>query len=159
MNNWKVIFATVVIFGAGVITGGLLVNYVQHSHPKPVRKATGPPVVRPSATNQVVTVPDAAKPRLPEVLSRQFLQRLHEELHLTADQHETIQKIITEGQNQMRKVIQDARLEIREVLTPEQRKSFDELVKRPFHKPVSNTNAPAVLPPATDAPATNAAAF
>ena len=35
MNNWKVIFATVVIFGAGVITGGLLVNYVNYSHGRP----------------------------------------------------------------------------------------------------------------------------
>ena len=34
MNNWKVIFATAVIFGAGVVTGGLLVNYVTYSHPK-----------------------------------------------------------------------------------------------------------------------------
>ena len=43
MNSWKVILATVVIFGAGVMTGGLLVNYVDHSHhpattrPKPHR--------------------------------------------------------------------------------------------------------------------------
>ena len=43
----------------------------------------------------------------------------------------------------MHKVIQDARLEIREVLTPEQRKKFDELVKRPVHKPIFGTNAPA----------------
>jgi len=49
--------------------------------------------------------------------------------------------------------VQDARLEIREVLTPDQRKQFDELVKRPFHKPIFDTNAPAVLPPATNAPA------
>ena len=40
MNNWKVIFATAVIFGAGVITGGLLVNYVQHcSAAKPGKRA------------------------------------------------------------------------------------------------------------------------
>ena len=37
MNNWKVIptivFATVLIFGAGVFTGGILVNYVKQPHP------------------------------------------------------------------------------------------------------------------------------
>ena len=31
MNSWKVILAAVVIFGAGVLTGGLLVDYVDHS--------------------------------------------------------------------------------------------------------------------------------
>ena len=142
MNNWKVIFATAVIFGAGVVTGGLLVNYVTYSHPKnnfrrPAATAEGRP-----ATNQTPRQADAAKPpRLPEILSRPFLQRLDEELHLTADQHDAIQKIINDGQNQVRKAIQDARLEIREVLTLPQRKQFDELVKRPFHRPIFDTNA------------------
>jgi uncharacterized membrane protein len=158
VNNWKVIFATVVIFGAGVVTGGLLVNYVQHSHPRnynnnPHRSGTTTEV-HPPATNPPPHQADAGKPaRLPEILSKPFLQRLDEELHLAPDEHEAIQKIINDGQNQMRKVVQDARLEIREVLTPDQRKEFDELVKRPFHKPIFDTNAPAVLPPATNAPA------
>jgi hypothetical protein len=149
VNNWKVIFATVVIFGAGVITGGLLVNYVHNSRPMALYKPEG----RPPATNPVVRLPEAPKLKAMEFLSRQFLQRLDEELHLAPNQHEAIQKIVSEGQSQVRKVIQDARLEIREVLTPEQRKCFDELVKRPARKPVPNTNAPAILLPATNAPA------
>ena len=155
MNNWKVIFATAIIFGAGVLTGGLLVNYVQHSHPKPARHATAPTEARQSALNPSPRPAEAGKPpRLPEVLSKQFLFRLDEELHLSVEQRETVQKIIGEGQNQMRKVIQDARLEIREVLTPAQRKEFDELVKRPFHKPIFGTNAPANLSaPANPPPA------
>jgi uncharacterized membrane protein len=156
VNNWKVIFATVVIFGAGVVTGGLLVNYVQHSHPKSnnPRRGGATAEVHSPATNPSPHQADAAKPpRLPEILSKPFLQRLDEELHLAPDEREAIQKIINDGQNQMRKVVQDARLEIREVLTPDQRKQFDELVKRPFHKPIFDTNAPAVLPPATNAPA------
>jgi len=149
VNNWKVIFATAIIFGAGVITGGLLVNYVQHSGYKPPRKSAA------ATTNAVARAAENAKPRLPEVLNKQFLQRLDEELHLAPEQHEVIQKIIDEGQNQMRKAVQDARLEIREALSPEQRKQFDELVKRPFHKPIFNTNAPAGLPAPlpTNAPA------
>ena len=156
MNNWKVIFATVVIFGTGVITGGLLVNYVQHSHPRALHKPAAPPEVHAPATNQAVHPPEAAKLRPPEILSRQFLQRLDEELRLTPDQHEAIQKIINEGQNQIRKVVQDSRLEIREVLTLEQQKQFDELVKRPFRKPLFNTNAPAAVPPAGNVLPTNA---
>ena len=88
----------------------------------------------------------------PEILSKEFLQRLNGDLHLTKEQHEAIQKIIDEGQNSVRKAVQDARLEIREVLIPEQRMQFDELVKRPFHKPIFGTNAPAVVPPTNAAP-------
>lgn len=152
MNNWKVIFATVVIFGAGVITGGLLVNYVQHSRPKAAHRPAASearPAVAIVVTNSPVRLADAVKARPPEVLSKQFLQRLDENLHLAPDQHEAIQKIISDGQNQMRKVLQDARLEIREILTPDQQTQFDALMKRPFRKPLFGTNAPA----ATNLPA------
>ena len=151
MNNWKVIFATVVIFGAGVITGGLLVNYVQHSRPKAAHHPAAPeakPVATP-ATNPAVRLADAVKARPPEVLSKQFLQRLDETLHLGPDQHEAIQKIIGDGQNQMRKVLQDARLEIREILTPDQQAQFDVLVKHPFRKALFGTNTPSTNLPAT----------
>lgn len=155
MNNWKVIFASVVIFGAGVITGGLLVNYVKHcyqpAHGKPAAAAPAHPL----ATNQPVRSAEAPKPRPPEILSKQFLQQLDEALSLKTEQREAIRKIIGEGQNQIRKALQDARLEIRETLTPEQRKQFDELIKRPYRKPIFNTNSTVNLPPATNAPATN----
>jgi uncharacterized membrane protein len=140
MNNWKVIFATVVIFGAGVLTGGLLVNYVQHSNYRGPHKAAAIPASHAPVTNVVARPVENEKPRLPEVLSRQFLQQLDESLRLAPEQREAIQKIISEGQNQMRKAVQDARLEIREVLTPDQRTQFDDLVKRPFHKPIFETN-------------------
>ena len=72
---------------------------------------------------------------------------------MTKEQHETIQKIISDNQNLMRKVVQDARLEIREALTPGQRQQFDELMKRPFHKPLFGTNAPPAAPAAPAVPA------
>jgi hypothetical protein len=149
VNNWKVIFATVVIFGTGVITGGLLVNYVQqHPRPKAVHRIVATTEARPASTNQAVKPADNAKAKPPEILSKQFLQRLDEELHLATEQHEAIQKIIGTGQDQMRKVIQDARLEIRDVLTPKQRKEFDDLMKRQFRKPIFGTNAPGTNAPA-----------
>jgi uncharacterized membrane protein len=158
VNNWKVIFATVVIFSAGVITGGLLVNYVQHPYHKPVRsKAVVNPPPRVAVTNSHPV--DNVKPRLPESLSRQFLLKLDEVLALQPEQRESIQKIISEGQNQMRKVMQDARLEIREVLTPEQRQQFDELIKRPPRKPPAGTNAAPNVPAFPAAPVTNAPAL
>ena len=155
MNNWKVIptivLATVLIFGAGVFTGGMLVNFVKQGHPHQVAKHPATPPNTP-ATNTVA--PQVHPPvRPPEILSKDFLQRLDTELRLSKDEHEAIQKVISEGQNEMRKVVQDARLEIREVLTADQRQQFDDLMKRPFHKPLFNTNAPATIPPPAPAPA------
>ena len=155
MNNWKVIFATIVIFGAGVITGGLLVNYVHHSHPRAIHKPPALAAGQTPVTNDPARTAEVAKQRPPEILSRQFLQQVDEALHLKSDQHEAIGKIITEGQDQMRKVMQDVRLEIREVLTPDQQKQFDELLKHRFRKPAFNTNSPVAVPPATNASATN----
>ncbi len=157
MNNWRVIFATVVIFGTGVITGGLLVDFVQDSHVRPAHKSVGK--FRPANTNQVVRPPDAGKPsRLPEMLSKQFLQRLDKDLHLAPEQHEAIQKIIAESQNRMRIVMQESHQEIRGVLAPEQRLQFDELMKRQFRKPGGTNAAPETLS-TTNAPATNAPAI
>jgi Spy/CpxP family protein refolding chaperone len=148
VNSWKVILATIVIFGTGVMTGGLLVNHVDHSHPRNFRRmeaalpATNS-VPQTNGQNQAASKPS----RLPEILNKQFLQRLDAELHLTPDQHDAIQKIITDGQNLMHKTMLDARLEIREQLTPEQRSQFDELVKRPQRRSPGATGAPPVLPP------------
>jgi len=160
VNNWKVIptivFATVLIFGAGVFTGGMLVNYVKQGRPHPAAAHVKPPAQASSnvPTNNPSPLPPMRQP--PQVLSKDFLQRLDGELHLTKDQHEAVQKIISDGQNEMRKVIQDSRLEIREVLTAEQRDQFDELMKRPFHKPIFYTNAPpAMAAPASTPPAAN----
>lgn len=147
MNDWKVIptivFTTALIFGAGVFTGGMLVDYVKYGHPRMMAAHRPAP---PVSTNSVPTtnvVAQANRPvRPPEILSKDFLQRLDADLQLNKEQHEAIQKIISDSQNLMRKVVQDARLEIRETLTPMQRDQFDDLMKRPFHKPLFGTNAP-----------------
>jgi uncharacterized membrane protein len=140
VNDWKVIptivLATVLIFGAGVVTGGILVDYVKQARPRMAAKRPNPAApVNPVSTNNPVHAPQILR-------DKDFLQRLEGEMSLTKEEHETIQRIINENQNQMRKVIQDARLEIREALTPGHRQQFDELMKRPFHKPLFGTNAP-----------------
>jgi len=146
VNSWKIILATVVIFGAGVFTGGFLVNDIQHQHSRNSHHSETPATNSFSITlsNLVSTTNQpAGRQRLPEILNKQFLQRLDEELHLVPDQREAIQKIITDSQNLMRKTVQDARLEIREQLTTEQRAQFDDLVKRPaLHRTQNSTNTP-----------------
>lgn len=155
MNSWKVILATIVIYGAGVMTGGLLVNHVDHSHSRNNfhrMEAALPSTNSVTQTNSPNS--QASRPaRLPEMLSRQFLQRLDEELQLTPDQRAAIQKIIADGQNLMHKTMLDTRLEIREQLTPEQRSQFDGMVKRQPRRMPNSTNAPPVnAPAATNAP-------
>ncbi len=157
MNNWKVIptivIATVLIFGAGVFTGGFLVDSVKPSHAKKNKEpalTNSVAVATPTTTTNTSGQPTGKFQRLPEILSKEFLQRLDSELKLSSEQHDAVQKIISEGQGQMKKAMNAARLEIREVLTPEQQKQFDTQLKRPPRKSglgANSTNAPPSVPP------------
>lgn len=144
MNYWKAILATMVIFGAGVITGGLLVRETQ------VIKR--PKQGRPAATDH----PPAAQNATPSQMQRlEFLVRAHDELDLTAEQRERIERVIREGQERtgqlwesispdMRKELQLVRERIKAELIPEQRRRFEELIRKPLRPGGrQNTNAAA----------------
>ena len=128
MNTWKVILATVVIFGAGVITGGLLVRHSNRALAHSLRPA-------PDTTRATPTFS-------PSGMRLEFLRRAERELNLTPEQREQVDKIIKESQERTRKIMEpvtpEMRAELRrtkeqfrEVLTPEQQARFDALVKRP----------------------------
>jgi hypothetical protein len=156
VNSWKVILATIVIFGAGVITGGLLVNHVK----QPFRRQPEHPMTWP------YDVPRALRP---EFLNNEFVERLTKELNLSKQQTKQIQKIISQGQQstydiwklegpQFQLVWRDTRIQIREVLTPEQRKEFEMLMKQQHaSRRAPGSNAPPVVPAPsrTNSPATN----
>jgi Spy/CpxP family protein refolding chaperone len=157
VNSWKVILATVVIFGAGVLTGGLLVNYVNHPHFKGT-----PPAMVANQDRGPQRPPEFPMPHLADRMGRQFVQQLDEKLQLTPEQHGKIVKIIADGQErnhaiwtniapQMRRVMQEVNQQIRATLTPEQQKQFEQLLKqfRPagHHPPLPPTNAPPAGPP------------
>jgi hypothetical protein len=151
VNSWKIILATVVIFGCGVVTGGLLVNYVERAHPEIRRPFAGPRHDRPGSQELQLA--------RPQILNQQFVEQLDATLNLTPEQREKIGNIIADGQErnrdlwklvspQFRGVMQDVRQRIRAVLTPEQRKQFEELMKQLSpRKPLVSTNAPIILPP------------
>lgn len=124
MSPWKVILATIVIFAAGVITGGVLVNRVQ----RPERPGPLPPFARPQ--QEMMPTPWFAR--------REFLDRMDQHLNLNRDQYERIAAILQQSQDRTRKImhrvgpeIQDelrqVRRDIRNELTPEQAKKFEEL--------------------------------
>lgn len=154
MNYWKVILATIVIFGAGVFTGGLLVDHVKH----PSR-----PHIAPNPTNSLDMLPQQLRP---EILNKQFVEQLNAKLDLTMQQSNEIQKIIAQGQQNSRDlwkavapsfwgIWRETRQEIRDVLTLEQKKKFEMLMRqRPFKR--QPTNAPATnTPPVTPSASTN----
>ena len=171
MNAWKIILAVVVIFGAGVLTGGLLVNYVEQSHPKDIQRLPDEGNPQPEANNRDHDQPrpqDLPKPRPPEMLGKQFVQQLDKTLRLTPEQRAAVAKIVADGQErnreiwtnvapQMHKMLQDVRQQIREQLTPEQTKQFEEMVKRfrpagrrPHSPPP--TNEPPMMAPTNSPP-------
>ena len=166
MNYWKVILATVVIFGAGVLTGGLLVNYVDHPHSKNSRRPSASAAAHAATNNAALPkVLEIPRPPLAERLGKQFVQQLNDTLQLTPEQREKIEKIIAEGQDhnrelwtnvapKMRAVMQEVNQQIRAELSPEQLKPFEELLKRPPRRPSGTNAAPAnpSPPPPTNAP-------
>lgn len=161
MNSWKIILATVVIFGAGVMTGGLLVSHVDRSNrnnhrPPGFGEFRPPGGDREPGHGMGMEFP---RPRQPDMLNTNFVRRLDDALKLTADQRSAIAKIIAEGQDQnhsiwtnnaeqMRKVMQDVHRRLRESLLADQQKQFDELMRRPPRRPPNATNAPPAMPPA-----------
>lgn len=150
MNSWKIILATVVIFAAGVFTGGLLVNYIDHSH-RPRRPAES--TQRPQENRERAETPMPPEPPLARQMNKDLLKRLDEKLQLTPDQHSKIERIIADGQERnhelwtnvaprMRAVMLDVNRQIKEQLTSEQQKDFEELLKQ-FHPPRrQSTNSP-----------------
>ena len=117
MNTWKVILATLVLFGAGVVTGGLLVQHILQ--PTSARPLRSPGVNRESAWG----------------MRYEFLRRMGRDLDLTPEQREKIDAILKESQEKTRKALheqfQETKTAFREVLTPDQRERFDELIKHP----------------------------
>lgn len=116
VSTWKIILATVVIFGAGVVTGGLLVNHVTRAKVKPV-------------------LPSLEQRRI------EFLLNVTRELKLSPEQRQRIERVVRESQErtrelweqvgpQMRKELVEVKERIREELTSPQRKRFEELMKR-----------------------------
>ncbi len=116
-----------VIFGTGVVTGGLLVRHVERGWDR--RPQHGGTVVRPA-------------PLTPAGIMRiDFLRRMERELDLTPAQREPIEVILKQSQERMKKIMESVEPrrreefkrtldEFRTVLTPEQQKRLDALLKQ-----------------------------
>ena len=125
MKVWKVIIATLVIFAAGFVTGGLLVK----------QKKTVPPSPQPPPVARV-------EPPNPMLMQQRFLEhRMKRELNLSPEQTGRIEKIFAESGERIRVLMDligpelhgelvDVRDKIRSELDPEQREKFEQLLKQ-----------------------------
>jgi hypothetical protein len=146
VNTWKVILATIVIFGTGVITGGLLVRHAER-----IPTARHPRNASPTRT---------PAPASAGGLRLEFLRRAQRELDLTAPQREQIDELLKESQNRirelnepiaeaMREELRQTKDEFLEVLTEQQRTRFEELVKQQQQQHSREQRRP---PPARELP-------
>jgi Spy/CpxP family protein refolding chaperone len=142
---WNVVIAVMLIFGAGVVTGGLLVR---------TRVVQQSPVAQP----QVLGTPtsSAPTPATVAVPGRQLLiQRVRSELDLSPEQSTQVDQIMRDSHKRMQKLYEPlspqareetrrVRQEIQAILTPQQKKQFNEKFKR--RQPVrAETNATAQI--------------
>ena len=126
MNAWKPILAALVIFAAGVVTGGLTVQ-IRQPHPSP----------NPGGNAPVRKVP--AMPR--EAQLRELSRRMQAELDLAPEQLGRIESIVRDSQERMKAVrdevakkigeeFREMLHKIRTELTLDQRKKFAEIMKQ-----------------------------
>jgi len=139
VNTWKPILAALVIFAAGVVTGGLTVN---------LRQPPLPPRTSAAVKNNF--------PMPREGQLRDLLRRMQNQLDLTSEQRGHIEAILHDSQQRMKVVwdqvgptireeFRDMRQKIRSELTPEQRKKFEHIMKQhdERNKPPSRNDQPA----------------
>ena len=145
-----------VIFGTGVVTGGLLVQHARLGGVRHPQRASG--------------AVHATQPSPAGVMRIEFLRRMERELDLAPAQREPIDKILKDGQERTKKLMDTVEPrrreefkrtieEFRAVLTPEQRSRFDGVVKqqqqraREQRKAASSREHPQQSPPASNTPA------
>jgi hypothetical protein len=162
VNFWKIALATIVMFGAGVTTGGLLVSHIDRGrfefNRRPLMPFGSNEPMRPFDPDGRGERPGGGpgrvefpRPRQPDMLDTNFVKQLDNALKLTQAQQDSIRKIIAEGQDrnhaiwtnnaeQMREVTLDVRHRIHELLNADQQKQYDELMKRVPRRPQGGTN-------------------
>ncbi len=120
-----------IIFGTGVVTGGLLVRHSQRVLPRSAIWPNAPAASR----------PHNVQPAVSGGARFEFLRRAERELRLSSDQQQQVDRILRNSQERIKKLmegvspamrdeVQRAKEEFRNALTPQQRKRMDEMFKQ-----------------------------
>jgi len=148
VNAWKPILAALVIFAAGVVTGGLTVQ---------IRQPRSAP--NPGGNAPLKKVP--AMPR--EAQLRELSRRMQAELDLAPEQRGRIEAIVRDSQEGMKAVrdevgkkigeeFREMRQKIRSELTPDQRKKFADIMKQHDERDKRDDRSARPSPPAAGKP-------
>jgi Spy/CpxP family protein refolding chaperone len=138
VKEWKVILATLVIFGAGVLTGGLLVHQTNRvpGRPFPSFGPGQPQLGQAGQPNQF------GSQRIPPNEQRmELLRHMTRQLELSQEQRKKVERIISDSQTRTKTLWEPVAAKmndelrktddrIREVLTSEQQQKFDEMRAR-----------------------------
>ncbi len=139
MNIWKVILATLVIFGAGVITGGLFVNRMHTA--APVAAAAPDDSNRHPLSSWIP--PQVSTNNPPPVAAgkaKDFVARFGQQLELNTEQRNRIGQILGDSQKRtkeisdsvapyLREEVRHTRELIRNELTSQQLQKYDEIFR------------------------------
>jgi hypothetical protein len=155
VKAWKVILATLVIFIAGAVAGMGVGRRMHQPKPPPSQQTGGTPIA-----NRVI----------PNLLAQRanLLRNVERQLDLSSEQRIRIEQIMRDSQIRMKPILEKidpemrdefrfTTLAIREVLTPDQRKQFDDLMKTRFKDRPLEPGRRRPLPPAAIGSPTNAA--
>jgi hypothetical protein len=122
VSSWKIIVATLVIFGAGFATG----LFVEKA--SPAKK-----------------VPEASLPIGPAIVQQRFLERMKKELALTDEQFRNLEVVFRESRERWAALydfigpdldaeVRHVREAIRSVLDAKQKEKFAQLLREPRHQ-------------------------
>lgn len=154
MNVWKPILAALVIFAAGVITGGMVVRMQPGPWARPSSGGPEPGSLRPVRAERLESPTALRNWAQPpgEGQLRDLSQRMGRYLELTPEQRERVQTLLKESQARMREIADEMapktreefrrlREGLRQELRPDQRQRFEEMFKAREGR-LRRTNAP-----------------
>jgi hypothetical protein len=118
VSTWKAILATLVIYCAGILTGGLVMKSI------------------PGGNTREVPSPFQG----PDFVQQRFLERMKKDLELTPDQTRRIENVLRESRErmktwweiigpEMRTELKETQEKVRAELNPGQREKFEKLLK------------------------------
>jgi Spy/CpxP family protein refolding chaperone len=122
VRTWKVILATFLIFGTGLVTGALLMK---------ASRARG---------SRDLPPPPAWVFQGPDFIQQRFLDRMKHDLALTPEQTKRMESLLRDSRErvktwweivgpEMQTELSDVRNKIRAELTPEQKEKFEKMLK------------------------------
>lgn len=151
MSVWKVILATLVIFGAGIITGALFVNRLHQTSPVAAIPEAG--TNRHPLNPWETPVINTNAPTRSMKVKNDFLNRFGQQLELTSEQHARIEQILADSQKRtkeisdsvapyLREEVRHTRELIRNELTAEQLTKYDEIFRPKAKKKLDEPGMP-----------------